>query len=73
LRASGSTTELTDVTFTALGNTTRAEDTLIWLVAGAGSSRQYVAVRVTAVTGIATIDSQTKTAPTGLAALASLP
>ena len=72
-RATGSTSEVTEVTFTSLGSTTRAEDTLIWLTAGQGTSRRYVAVRVSAVTGIASIDAITATAPTGLAALSSLP
>jgi type II secretory pathway pseudopilin PulG len=73
LRATGSTSELPDVTFTELGSTSRPEDTLIWLVAGAGSSKRFIAVRVSATTGTATIDPITGTSPTGLAALASLP
>jgi prepilin-type N-terminal cleavage/methylation domain-containing protein len=73
LRATGSTTELTDLTFTALGSTSRTEDTLIWLTAGSGTGRRYIAVRVAAATGIATLDPLTGTAPTGLAALSSLP
>jgi Tfp pilus assembly protein FimT len=73
LRATGSSTELTDLTFTSLGSTSRTEDTLIWLAAGSGTTRRYIAVRVTAATGLAEIDPLTGTGPTGLAALASLP
>lgn len=72
LRATGSSTELTDVTFTPLGSTTAAEDTLIWLTSGLGTARRYIAVRVSAVTGLATVEPLTATAPTGLAALTSL-
>lgn len=71
-RATGSTAELTEITFTPLGSTTHAEDTLLWLTAGHGASRRYLAVRVTAVTGLASIDPLTATPPTGLAALSSL-
>ncbi len=72
-RATGSTAELTDVAFTALGSTSRPEDTLIWLTAGQGTTRRYIAVRVSAVTGLAQIDPLTAASPTGLAALSSLP
>lgn len=72
LRATGSPTELTTITFTALGSTVAADDTLIWLTSGLGSSRRYQAVRVSAITGLATIEPMTATAPTGLAALSSL-
>lgn len=72
LRATGSTTELTNVTFTPLGSTEIAEDTLVWLTSGLGTSRRYIAVRVSAVSGIATIEQLTATAPTGLAAPSSL-
>lgn len=72
LRATGSSTELTDVTFTPLGSTTAAEDTLIWLTSGLGTARRYIAVRVSAVTGLATVEPLTATAPMGLAALTSL-
>jgi Tfp pilus assembly protein FimT len=72
LRATGSTAELTFVAFTPLGSTTRSEDTLIWLTSGLGTSRRYLAVRVNAVTGLATVENMTATAPTGLTALASL-
>lgn len=69
-KASGA--EVTYVTFTPLGSTVRTEDTLIWLTSGLGTSRRYVAVRVSAVTGLATVENMTTTAPTGLTALASL-
>lgn len=72
LRASGTPTELTNVTFTPLGSTVAAEDTLVLLTSGLGSARRYIAVRVSAVTGLATVETLTATAPTGLAALSSL-
>ncbi len=64
--------EHTTVTFTPLGNTSSSDDTLIWLTSGLGTSRRYQAVRVSAVTGLATVEAMTATAPTGLAALSSL-
>jgi prepilin-type N-terminal cleavage/methylation domain-containing protein len=72
LRASGAPAELTNVTFTPLGSTVAAEDTLVWLTSGLGTARRYVAVRVSAITGLATVEQLTATAPTGLAALSSL-
>lgn len=64
--------EVTEVRFGSLGNTTYSADTLIWLTAGQGDSRRYIAVRVAPATGIATVDALTATPPTGLAALSSL-
>lgn len=64
--------EITEVRFAALGSTTAAADTLIWLTAGQGDSRRYIAVRVAQATGIATVEALTATPPTGLAALSSL-
>lgn len=72
LRGSGSPTELTSVTFTPLGSTSAVDDTLIWLTSGLGSARRYQAVRISAVTGLATVEPMTATAPTGLTALSSL-
>lgn len=72
LRGTGSPTELTNITFTPLGSTVATEDTVIWLTSGLGNSRRYIAVRVAAITGLASVDPLTATAPTGLAALSSL-
>jgi prepilin-type N-terminal cleavage/methylation domain-containing protein len=70
--ASGSGGELTEVRFSPLGSTTAGGDLLIWLTAGQGDSRRYIAVRIASATGIATVDPLTSTPPTGLAALTSL-
>lgn len=64
--------EVTEVRFTSLGSTTYSADTLIWLTAGQGDSRRYVAVRIAPVTGIATVDAVTATPPSGLSTLKSL-
>ena len=72
LRGSGSPAELTSITFTPLGSTSAADDTVLWLTSGLGPSRRYQAVRVSAVTGLATVEPLTSTAPAGLAALSSL-
>jgi prepilin-type N-terminal cleavage/methylation domain-containing protein len=71
--ATGSTMELTSVTFTALGGTTNAEDTLLWLTSGQGTSRRYLSIRVQAATGLAEVNPVVGTPPIGLAALSSLP
>jgi prepilin-type N-terminal cleavage/methylation domain-containing protein len=72
LRGNGSPTELTSVTFTPLGSTSAVDDTVLWLTSGLGTSRRYQAVRISAVTGLATVEPMTATAPTGLTALSSL-
>jgi Tfp pilus assembly protein FimT len=53
-----------NVEFTPLGATTTATPSIVWLTAGAGSAQRYVAVRVNPVTGLATCDTPTATAPT---------
>jgi len=52
-----------DVEFGPLGSTTRSEETVIWLAAGAGAGKRYVPVRINPVTGLATVGSFQSTAP----------
>src|SRR5438034_1025220 len=51
------------VEFTALGATTSAAPTTIWLTAGAGTAQRYVAIQVNPVTGLATCATPSATAP----------
>jgi len=46
---------ITDVEFGPLGETTRAEETVIWLACGTADSRRYIPLHVDPVTGLASI------------------
>jgi hypothetical protein len=51
------------VEFGTLGATTTAAQTTIWLTAGSGAAQRYLAVKVNPVTGLATRETPTATAP----------
>jgi Tfp pilus assembly protein FimT len=51
------------VEFSPLGATTSAAETTIWLTAGSGAAQRYIAVNVNPVTGLATRQTPTATAP----------
>lgn len=53
----GSPTAVTELEFGSFGETTRAEETVIWLTSGYDTAQRYIALRVNPVTGIVTIDS----------------
>ena len=57
-------TSTTVLEFGPLGATSQTAGTTIWLSAGAGASERYLAVRIDPVTGLATVDALTATAPT---------
>jgi type II secretory pathway pseudopilin PulG len=61
--AGGSPTAVTYVEFGSLGETTRAEETVIWMTSGYGAAQRYIALRVNPVTGLVTIDSFEDTRP----------
>jgi prepilin-type N-terminal cleavage/methylation domain-containing protein len=48
---------VTDLEFGPLGETTRPEETQIWLAVGTGAATRYLSVRVNPVTGLTTIGS----------------
>ena len=48
--------DVSDVTFGSLGETSRSQDTRIWLAVGSGSSQRTISVHVNAVTGLATVE-----------------
>jgi len=51
--------------FGPLGETTRSQETAIWLAAGFGDARRYVPITINPVTGITKIGEQTTTMPMG--------
>jgi len=55
--------DVTDLEFGPLGETTRAEETTIWLAAGASDARRYLPLVVNPVTGNTHIGEQTMVAP----------
>ena len=59
----GSPTAVTELEFGPFGETTRAEETVIWMTSGYGVAQRYIALRVNPVTGIVTIDSFQETPP----------
>jgi prepilin-type N-terminal cleavage/methylation domain-containing protein len=66
-QAVGSGTQnITTVEFGPYGSTTQANQTVIWLTAGAGTGRRYTSISVNPVTGLSTVGSYTSTAPSGM-------
>jgi prepilin-type N-terminal cleavage/methylation domain-containing protein len=67
LRTGGNAPQtVTDVEFDAVGAVTRSETTLVWLAAGEGADRMYVAVEVDPVTGLATVGEFQTARPAGV-------
>lgn len=54
---------VTEVEFDALGATTRAEETVIWLTTGNGAAGRYIGVRIDPVTGLAWVGEFQGTEP----------
>lgn len=57
---------VTTVEFGPLGETTRSEATVIWLMVGRGDGLRFVSVTVDPITGLTTIGSVQGAAPSGL-------
>ncbi|MEE8452854.1 MAG: prepilin-type N-terminal cleavage/methylation domain-containing protein [Thermoguttaceae bacterium] len=51
------------VEFRPMGETTRSEETVIWLAAGRGKQQRYLLLRVNPVTGLAEVGDYTAEAP----------
>jgi hypothetical protein len=69
--ASGTLASISDVEFTPLGGTTRAQQTVIWLTCGSSAERRFISIEVNPATGLAEIGPLTKTLPANVAALAA--
>jgi prepilin-type N-terminal cleavage/methylation domain-containing protein len=52
-----------DVEFSSLGETTRAEPTVIWLAVGLGADTRYLAVRVNPITGLYWVENYLAATP----------
>jgi prepilin-type N-terminal cleavage/methylation domain-containing protein len=61
--ANGTAATTGSVEFGPLGETTQSASTVIWLSAGEGKAKRYVALTVNPVTGLATIGSFTGSGP----------
>ena len=67
-QTSGSSpTAVTQLEFGPLGETTQAEETVIWLTSGYDDAQRYVALRVNPVTGLITVDAVQSSVPAVLA------
>ncbi len=66
-QAMGSTTQnISSVEFGPYGQTTQANQSVIWLTAGSGPRQGYIPVQVNPVTGLATVGAYQTTRPAGL-------
>jgi hypothetical protein len=54
---------VSDLEFGPLGETSRAEQTTIWLAAGAGSATRYLRLDVNPVTGLTTVGAYSGVGP----------
>lgn len=54
---------LTDVEFGPLGETTRPQDTVIWLASGSDRARRYISIGIDPITGLAAIGALTSNSP----------
>jgi prepilin-type N-terminal cleavage/methylation domain-containing protein len=61
--ASNTPVAIKTIEFDAKGATDRSEDTVVWLTAGNGTSKRYLSVRVSAVTGLTWIEDFRATEP----------
>ncbi len=56
-------TVVSDVEFDSLGETTRSDVTTLWLTAGSGDAKRYLAIEIDPVTGSARVQNPTGTSP----------
>ena len=62
---------VTDLEFGPLGESTRGEETVIWLSAGKATARRFLSIRVNPVTGLSWIEGFQATVPAVVASLSS--
>jgi prepilin-type N-terminal cleavage/methylation domain-containing protein len=66
-RTAGTTpATVTTIEFRSLGQTTRSDRSVVWLMTGSGDGRRFISISVDAVTGLAKIGALQGQAPTGL-------
>ena len=54
---------VTTVEYGSLGQTIRADPTVVWLMAGAGTSRRYISLQVDPVTGLVQVNGYSNVGP----------
>jgi prepilin-type N-terminal cleavage/methylation domain-containing protein len=70
--SAGSTPAIvTDLEFGPLGESTRSDETIIWLSAGRSAARRFLSIRVNPVTGLSWIEGYQATVPAAVASLSS--
>ena len=66
-KVAATTSAVTDVEFGPLGETTRPEETVVWLTSGVGERQRFLSVHVNPVSGLVSIGAFQSTAPGALA------
>lgn len=59
--------DVTDLEFGPLGNTTRSEVTLVWLVSSHSGTKTYIPITINPTTGIVDVGTAQSTTPAGVA------
>lgn len=67
-KVAGSSQEVSDLEFGPLGETTRVEETVIWLACGVSTARRYLSLTVNPVTGIVARGEFSEKSPPGILA-----
>jgi Tfp pilus assembly protein FimT len=57
---------LTTIEYGPYGATTQANQTVIWLTAGIGTTRRFMSITVNPITGLSSVGSYSGTAPSGM-------
>lgn len=66
-QTSGTTPQsVTTIEFGPYGATTQANQTVIWLTAGAGNTRRFMSVTINPITGLSSVGTYSGTAPSGM-------
>ncbi len=65
-QVAGSYQPVTELEFGALGQTSRANPTIVWLAAGRGAQARYISVTVNPVTGLAELGAESGSLPAGV-------
>jgi prepilin-type N-terminal cleavage/methylation domain-containing protein len=66
---SGTPASVTDIEFTALGNTTRTDATVLWLGCGAAGDERFISIQVNPATGLVELGPVLTELPSAVASL----